>query len=103
MDSLWLPLGALSLPWAVIWVPFGCLGAPWGIQWDSLDRPLENPWKLAVWRGPKVDFLIDVRSGIIGLEFIRGIPGIPGIRGIRGIGVINCSSGPPYHTRRGSG
>ncbi len=48
----------------------------------------------------EVDFLIDVCSGIGGLAFIPRIPGIPGFPGS---GVINYGSGPPFHTRRGSG
>ena len=42
----------------------------------------------------KADFEQTAPNGIIGLELIRGI---------RGSGVIDCSTEPPYHTRRGSG
>ena len=47
--------------------------------------------------GPKVDFSIDVCSGIGGQEFIRGFPGF---RGFPGSGVRSRSSDPPLHTRR---
>ncbi len=40
---------------------------------------------------PNVDFLIDVCSGIGGLEFASGASGI---RGIRGNGGRNCGSDP---------
>ena len=64
--SLWLPLGGLGLPLVIIWVPSGCrwpsLGAPLAI----LGLPGRLRLNLGSMRGPQVDFLIDVRSGIIG-------------------------------------
>ena len=46
------------------------------------------------------DFVKTASNGIIGLELIRGIRGIPLSSGSGG---RSCGSGPPFHTRRGSG
>ena len=85
--SLVLPLVLFGPPWGAFGLSLAPFGSPWGPLWALFRKS----WKVPLQRGPKADFLIDVRSGIIGQELIRGIPGIPGIRGS---GVSNYSLGP---------
>ena len=94
MQLLETPLGSfcpsLVLPlvlFGLLWGAFGLSLAPFGSPWGPLWALFRKSWKVPLQRGPKVDFSIDVRSGIIGQELIpgiRGIPGIPGILGIKG-------------------
>ena len=112
---VWVSLGCHWAPfaplWCCLWPHLGCLGTPLGCLWLPLCRLtvscgtiLGNPWKLILQGGPDVDFPIDICSEMVGQDFIRANRGIPGIRGIPripGSGVINCRSGPPFHTHRG--
>ena len=103
LGSLWLPLGSLwpsfGIPLGSLWVALGSLVAPWGPPWPLSWKSL----KIDPPGGPKVDFSIDVCSGIGCLELIRGFRGSRGFPGFPGSGVINYGSGPPFHARRGSG
>ena len=85
LESLWLPLGWPWLPsgwhWAPVGVPFGSLWLPLGRLVRILGRPwaplgslVTLSWKcLKIYPpgDPKVNFSIDVCSGIGGLEFAR--------------------------------
>ena len=84
--SLVLPLALFGMPWGALGLPLAPFGPPWGPLWLLAGKSL----KIGPPGGPKVDFLIDVCSGIGGLEFIPGIPRSsaesPESRGIPGSG-----------------
>ena len=106
-DCLRVPAGAFLIPQNYPYgLPLGHLGvslALCGLPLGPLCLLSSKSLEIDVPRVSRVDFFIDVCSGIIGLELIPGIPGFRGIRGSAGSGVINYSSEPPFHTRRGSG
>ena len=74
------------VPGGPLWDTLGHPWAPFGPPWGPLWLLLESPCKLDVQGGPRADFLIDVCSGMAGLEFIRGSPGSRGSRGSPGNG-----------------
>ena len=88
-----LPLALFGMPWGALGLPLAPFGPPWGPLWLLARKSL----KIGRPGSPKVDFSIDVCSGIGGQEFIRGSRGSPGPRGS---GVRSRSSDPPLHTRR---
>ena len=87
-----MPLGSLcgdfAFPLAPFWEPWASFGHHFGIPvaaLDTLGPSFGSFWGHTLREdppgGPKVNFLIDVCSGMGGLEFIRGIRGIRGIPG----------------------
>jgi hypothetical protein len=96
----------MGLLWDAIDLLFALLGAAFGPLWGARGRPwtffgslgVTSPplWALSakslketILGGLKVDFPMELRSGIIGLELIRQFPVC---RGFRGSGVINYRS-----------
>ena len=84
-----VPLDRLRLPWDVY-------GTSWGAQGVPLDR-LELPNGSL---GPRIPELRLVETKrLFGTR--TGATGATGASRASGCGVIRCSTGPPYHTRRG--
>ena len=90
-----------------IWGPFG---VPWGSSLDPLRLPRAPPgaglgrrqiWS-EIWEAQSL-FSNDSTALLAILELIPVIPVIRVMTVIPVSGVIKCDSGPPFHTRRGSG
>ena len=97
--SLVLPLALFGMPWGALGLSLALFGPRWGPLWLLSGRSL----KIDPPGGPKADFLIDVRSGIVGTEFARRSRRSRGSRGSRGSGGSKHAPDPTFHTRRGLG
>ena len=84
-----MPGSSFGFLWDAIGLLLSLLGAAFGPVWEALEPPwarLGSLWaavgshvvlfgkslKIDPPGGPEVDFLIDVSSGMLGQEFIRG-------------------------------
>ena len=89
-------LGSLWPSWGSCGSPLGRLGLSWCIFWA-------RPWPGGDWIGFGGGQSSQVWALSAKKSFLALIPGSSGSSGSSGSGVISYGSGPPFHTRRGSG
>ena len=93
--ALWATWAALGRPGGALELLWGCLGTILGLigKKVSAGTPIASRWLSSTAPAHK-----NRPAGIC-----PAVPGVPGVPAVTGKRSTNYSSGPPFHTRRGSG